>query len=48
MMKRSRGEGSGRLHVTKVIGTGRVEKKTARSQRKPRLKEDLEEGNGLR
>jgi hypothetical protein len=47
MMKRGCGEDSGKLHVIKVIGRGMIEKKTARSQRKPRLK-DLEEGNGLR
>jgi hypothetical protein len=46
MMERGRGEGSGKLHVIKVIGRGTIEKKAARSQRKPRLK-DLEEGNGL-
>jgi len=46
-MERGRGEGSGKLHVTKVIDRGTVEKKAARSQRKPRLK-DLEEGTGLR
>lgn len=47
MMKSSRGEGSGKLHVTNVICRGTVEKKAARSQRK-RWLEDLKEGNNLR